>query len=129
MKKGIVLLLLMGLFISCHKREVKPTNALVGTWKMVASLSDPGDGSGVFIDVESDKVLEFNNDSIVTSNGTICSISALSDTPSTGIYHWDTQTITSSCTSHFYFNSDKTVLTLYFPGREPIGARFEKIQE
>jgi hypothetical protein len=54
--KKIVLVILSALMIaSCNKDEA----VITGEWKLIARLMDPGDGSGVFTEVESDKTITF----------------------------------------------------------------------
>jgi hypothetical protein len=59
-------ILISTMFISCTKRDASPAanNGLVGKWKLVEALSDPGDGSGKFVSVreESSSIVEFRSD-------------------------------------------------------------------
>ena len=56
-------------FTSCDKDENATTNSLEGTWKLTEILADPGDGSGTFNPISSNKKLIFDNNGNVTSNG------------------------------------------------------------
>jgi hypothetical protein len=84
MKKYIFLLLLIGIFISCEKNN--DSTELVGKWELIEILADPGDGSGVFQTVESDKIIAFHADGTITSNGLLCEMSIQSNTSGSGTY-------------------------------------------
>jgi hypothetical protein len=72
--KKLLLLLLAGLFIqSCSKKNESEVE-LTGSWNLVEIYADPGDGSGDFESVESDKTIEFLSDKTVISNGTLCTM-------------------------------------------------------
>ena len=48
--------------ISCNNSDADYTpNTLIETWKYTEMLADPGNGSGVFTPVTSDKTLTFDN--------------------------------------------------------------------
>lgn len=47
---------------------------LTGTWLLVEQYSDPGDGSGGFMEVDSEKVIHFLEDGIFKSNGKLCNL-------------------------------------------------------
>ena len=89
MKKTILLpLCLSVLLISCSGSNIdKGTkNKLTGKWKLVEALADPGDGSGTFQPVESEKTIEFRNDgTLIVSNGFLCP-GASQSVPATGTY-------------------------------------------
>lgn len=58
------------LVLSCIEQESTDNN-LIGRWRLTEVLLDPGDGSGTFQGVSSDKIIEFHSDGTVTSNGEI----------------------------------------------------------
>lgn len=47
---------------------------------------DPGDGSGTFQAVESEKTITFFNDGMVTSSGDLCSMFIVGGNASSGTY-------------------------------------------
>lgn len=67
---------------TCEKND----SALVGTWLLVEVLADPGDGSGVFTPVDSDRIIQFNDDGSYTANGDLCDFSTETSTSSVGHY-------------------------------------------
>ncbi|HCK21056.1 MAG TPA: hypothetical protein DHW15_02505 [Bacteroidetes bacterium] len=127
--KNILLLLVLGVsLVACQKdSNLPPNNALVGTWRLIEVLQDPGDGSGTFQPVESEKTLTFRADSTVISNGIICDMSINADTPSSGTYTLSDSTISSaSCTGQqrIRFQLDGPELTLHYPCFEACIAKF-----
>lgn len=116
MKKSILLLLMSSLLFSCNKndQELAPAS-LAGTWKLTEMLQDPGDGSGTFQPVDSNKKIEFISDNKVTSNGILCDMSINSDTFTTGSYSEATKTINpSDCqnlTINYEVNANSLILS------------------
>lgn len=72
MKRTLLLLFSMSLIIGCSQDDGNWKGLLIGKWKKIAAYTDPGDGSGEFISVESNQVIEFHADSTFTSNESIC---------------------------------------------------------
>ena len=70
MKNSILILLAMFL-LNCSSDDSKPSGetALIGKWKLIEQLADPGDGSGTFQPIESDIVIEFFSNGNVEVNG------------------------------------------------------------
>ena len=62
------------------------TSLLVGTWRLAEFYSDPGDGSGSYSAVESDKEIVLRADSTWASNGNLCGITTEAGVPSAGFY-------------------------------------------
>ena len=82
MKNFILLVLLIGTLNACSKEESEPTNK----WKLIEQLSDPGDGSGIFMPVVSDRTIEFLDDSTIVSNGNLCNLDISANQETTGTY-------------------------------------------
>nr|WP_042288176.1 lipocalin family protein [Nonlabens ulvanivorans] len=73
------------------------TSDIVGTWQLTANLSDPGDGSGSFQSVSSNKTITFNADGTFTSNGDVCDMSITTSTNNNGTYNTTDKTINANC--------------------------------
>ena len=103
-------------------------NTLASTWKFTERLADPGDGSGAFTAVESNKVLTFGNNGMVSSNGALCFMTTDIETPSTGTYSAEEGTITSECgyVLHYVIEDDKLIIN--YPCIEPCKAKFTKVE-
>ncbi|VAV83948.1 hypothetical protein MNBD_BACTEROID02-1393, partial [hydrothermal vent metagenome] len=79
MKKNILLILIIFL-ISCSNNERLKLDTeevnILGRWKLIEELNDPGDGSGVFVSVNSEMVVEFLEKGILSSNVNFCESSS-----------------------------------------------------
>lgn len=82
--KILKFLIVLLFFISC--REDIDTNNIIGTWKLTQQLVDPGDGSGKFIPVNSEKTVTFKTNGTYSSNGSFCIMSIQANENSTGNY-------------------------------------------
>lgn len=132
MKQLTLLLALIGLLSSCNSGDdLSPNTNLVGDWKLVEVLADPGDGSGTFSAVESNKILRFHQDGTVTSNGSICSMSIEANNPTSGTYSLTSSTINSpDCDNpdyNYQFELDGNTLIVIYPCIEPCQVKFSKI--
>jgi len=130
MNKTLLTLLLAGALISCTKSDDITECDLVGTWKLIEVLVDPGDGSGTFHRVSTEKVLEFHSDGTLWSNGSICYISTESVPASSGTYSLSDSTINSSeCPNtpiSIRFHKIGSTLTVSYPCDEACLAKFKK---
>jgi hypothetical protein len=116
------------LVFSCTKQESTDSDIL-GRWRLTEVLLDPGDGSGTFQSVSSDKIIEFHSDGTVTSNGEICYMSIDSNSPSNGTYSISKSTIYSSnCSSEgIKYQRTGTTIVLSYPNcDEPCATKFIK---
>jgi Lipocalin-like domain len=131
MKNSILLLILLNLLISCNKndQELAPAS-LIGTWKLTEMLQDPGDGSGTFQPVNSNKKIVFVISNQVTSNGVICDMSINSDTFSTGSYSEATKTINPYDCQNLTINYevDASSLILSYRCIEGCRAKYIKVE-
>lgn len=98
----------------------------------MAQLVDPGDGSGEFIAVESDKVLTLYSDSTFESNGPMCQMGSGTSISSSGTWSEIDMTITPiGCGSdpmpiHFVMEDD--LLIVSFPCIEACKEMFERVE-
>lgn len=77
--KKLLLVLFTGLLIlSCSNNSSNEVE-LIGKWQLAEVLADPGDGSGTFEAVESDKEIEFLSNNTVVSNSALCTMGVGSD--------------------------------------------------
>lgn len=127
MKKVALTLLILIIVISCKKNS---NDELVGTWELIEIFSDPGDGSGSYNSVESDKTITFKNNGKLISNGSLCEVSKVSDGKTTGRYSEANSTFTSSdCLDPDYeytFVRDGNILIITYPCIEGCGAKYQK---
>jgi hypothetical protein len=133
MKKIIAPLVIIILLFSSCSDDSSENVKLVGKWKLIEVLADPGDGSGVFRSVNSDKTIEFFSDGTVKSNGSLCYMNIGSDQRGEGTYSLEENTITpKNCSLNevdikiFYeFNNSKLILNFFC--FEPCREKFVKI--
>ncbi|MBT8243903.1 MAG: hypothetical protein HKP48_03325 [Winogradskyella sp.] len=129
MKNKIILILITIFLFSCDKDESEAE--LLGSWRMVARLSDPGDGSGVFTAVASDQIITFNNDGTIISNGSLCDIFENTLESTSGTYSAeDMFFITEDCglqDFEYQFEIDGQFLTYFVICIEACGVRYQKI--
>jgi hypothetical protein len=130
MNKVLMILISIGVLISCSKSDDNKNSDLIGKWKLIEVLADPGDGSGTFHSVSSEKIIEFQSNGTVTSNGSICAISVESGSSSSGTYSLSDSTINSSdCPStplKIKFHINGSTLTINYPCDEACIAKYIK---
>lgn len=134
MRMYVALFLALGILVSCDKPDDSPqnetTNFLIGNWKLIEVLADPGDGSGTFVPVESTKTVTFNEDGTISSNGSLCDLSISTSENSSGTYSISDSTYSSNdCFNPEYnypFEQDGNNLIISYPCFEPCKSKFEK---
>ncbi|MFT4545769.1 MAG: hypothetical protein ACI9EQ_002249, partial [Bacteroidia bacterium] len=124
----VFLSLVILLAVSCNSEDVE----LVNKWQLIEMLADPGDGSGGFEPVASDKVIEFWDDGTITSNGSICTMGSSTNASSNGTYNEPTMEIeVESCvgghTARTY-EIDADYLILNYPCIEPCREKYERVE-
>lgn len=86
MIRSICFVFFIVLLSSCKKDDGAPNNALEGNWRLIEMYADPGDGSGDFRPVSSEKIITFKTDSTYSSNGNVCEFSSLANEDTQGSY-------------------------------------------
>ena len=135
MKKALFFFFVSLLMNSCSSNEISEDPQLIGKWKLIEQLADPGDGSGVFKKVVSNKTIEFLANGTVVSNGTFCDTNINSETETIGEYftseNYLKPTIENECDFpdlKIYFEFQNENLILWFPCIEGCGQKFKKIE-
>lgn len=110
--------------------EEENENQLIGIWKLIEVLADPGDGSGTFMAFESDKTIEFKD------NGTVTTYTSLGEHFSeevvkSGSFSLNNNTITTNSQNpdiqKIFFELNNQNLILNFISLEGYSQKFEKI--
>lgn len=131
LKNCFILIALMGLLINCTDDSEGADPTLEGRWQLKAVLNDPGDGSGTFQPVESDKYIEFLLNGEVRSNGNLCSSGGDIDNPSSGnVVLPDSVLNVNNCPRPFgptYFRIESENLILSYPCIEPCEEKYVKL--
>jgi len=88
----------MGLNACSNKISPSSHNGeIIGDWKLIEVLMDPGDGSGEFEISELEVIVSFNQQMEVKANGILCGFGSQSITPLTGVYSISDSMIVSQC--------------------------------
>ncbi len=126
MKISFAILVILSLFTSCKKNK---RDSLTGTWELKEVLMDPGNGSGVFTAVSSDKNLVFNTNGNVNSNGIICDMSIESNTSTSGTYSEIDSTIISATCQNLIIKYEVSgdTLILIYPCFEACKAKYTRV--
>ncbi|HLO57383.1 MAG TPA: lipocalin family protein [Bacteroidales bacterium] len=132
MKSVLFLLISLVLFYSCEKSADIIANAdVLGKWKLVQVLADPGDGSGQFRNVDNDISIVFHSDGTVSSNGMLCNISIVPDGEYYGTYSLNDSTITpDGCPypqTKLSFEITGNYMIIHYPCIEACRSRFKKV--
>ena len=130
--KILALAVIILTLISCSKNDDDTSsNLLIGSWKLTEMLIDPGNGSGTFNSVNSNKNLIFSNGGNLSSNGAICDMSIETNVGSTGTYSEVNSTINSTaCPNNTikYELKGNTLILTYLFCREPCRAKYTRVQ-
>jgi len=126
MKISFAIIVLLSFLTSCKKND---RGSLIGTWELKEVLMDPGNGSGVFNVVNSDKNLVFHTNGNVNSNGIICDMSIESNTSTSGTYSEIDSTIISATCQNLIIKYEVSgdTLILIYPCFEACKAKYIKV--
>lgn len=128
MKKAALFFVVLGVITSCSKSKDKQTEVATGdTYKLIEILADPGDGSGTFQAVSSNKTIELKTNGTVVSNGELCQMSTSSNSATAGTYSFSDSTITSANCSNLPFEITGEHLIIFYPCIEPCQGKFKKM--
>lgn len=129
--KNYVLLLAAALLLSCNKDKISPDNELIGTWKLIEVLADPGDGSGTFYPVNSEKTITFKTTGEITSNGSLCDMSTDANKSTKGTFSPENYTFRSDDCNNpeyvFNFLIEDNHLIIIYPCIEGCRTKYSKV--
>lgn len=137
MRSILYIAALLGI-ISCGNDENAPDNSdvsLIGEWRLIEQLIDPGDGSGDFVEVVSDKTINFFSDGTFQSTSIVCLKSFGPDEEGNGVYDVATNTLTlHNCAEgnpgdfSISYLFDKSDLIIHYPlCYEPCAHKYRKV--
>ena len=126
------LLIIIATLTSCTKEDVFLKNTeLIGKWKLIEQYLDPGDGSGDFRPIESERIIEFFKNGKILSNGSFCSMNSDTSENNTGSFNDEEVIIVKNgCNSSTYKINYKLIdgnLQLWYPCIEGCAQKFQKI--
>lgn len=135
MKKVLAVFCTMILLFSCSSDDKDIPLDLIGTWKLQEINNDPGDGSGTFQKVESNKTLIFKKNLEITSNSSLSENTIDSNSSSHGVYRITKNSeasgiVTPSKNEHLsveiHFEIKNSTLYVYYPCIEDCAAKYTK---
>jgi hypothetical protein len=102
----------------------------IGSWKLIAILADPGDGSGVFQPVLSDKTTTFETNRTISCTGNLCDLSIGSTLNTSGTYSSNNATIqTTNCNQlQLTYEIEGNTLIINYPFIETCKAKYSRIE-
>jgi len=106
-------------------------SVITGRWKLIEVYSDPGDGSGDFSSVTSEKLLIINSDNTIESNRDLCHIWSSEETKSTASYSLVNSTIVpNNCNSEkeWHFELEEENLIIRYVCKEGCAEMYKKLQ-
>jgi len=136
MKNTIALLLLSATFISCAKTETLAENNLIGQWLLTETLADPGDGSGTYQPVDSERKITFLTNGTFEMNQDPCPTIVRQQDSAKGTYNLNDSTLTvTGCRfegatedHQINFSVNEGHLFLLYPCIEPCGEKYKKLE-
>ena len=86
--------MLSGIILSCsndNDKHISVNPELIGKWKLIETFEDPGDGSGVYESIDSEKTIEFFNNGTFTISGPLCGLSTTIGQNTTGNINYSSE--------------------------------------
>jgi hypothetical protein len=129
MKKTFGILILIVIF-SCATNEKDSIGnpAAIGTWKLIEVLSDPGDGSGVYTPVNSDKTITFFANGKVEASVKLCGSSSNNESTTARFDEEKSIIIPNGCSYNINVEFKDSYMFLTLPCIEPCGEKYQKIR-
>lgn len=137
MKTKISVILLITLMACTSNNIPEMDTTLIGKWKLNEQLLDPGDGSGTFNPVNSNRVVEFFSNYTVTVNGEFCYMNSEVASSTSGTYtetsdngYFDGVISPENCDyneTKVYYTHDGANLILWYQCIEGCAQKFVKI--
>lgn len=115
---------------ACNSSEEELTTT--SEWRLIEVLADPGDGSGTFQPVQSEKTITFHEDGTVSSNGSLCNMTTNVGNGYSGTFNEQDSTISViGCDFAPPFplsvESSGENLILNYPCIEPCREKYEQV--
>lgn len=132
--KYLAAFLALAAFAACDSTPEPHT--IYGTWTLTEQLTDPGDGSGEFQEVESDFTITFREDGSFIANGSLCTLTA-GTIASSGIYNEGAgELMVNNCNGTWqeeitrlnYQFTSQGMVEISFPCIEPCRGRFSRLE-
>jgi hypothetical protein len=122
------------MLLSCSEdnNRKSETAEFLGKWKMIETLIDPGDGSGIYEPVSGEFILEFFTNGTVGTNYMLCTLNGTNTGNFTSAYFANEQYIQSqTCNANqdfqIYYQIEGENLILSYPCVEACLVKFIRI--
>lgn len=123
----ITLIFIFGLFGFSYAQNIDTKFA--GEWELIETMIDPGDGSGKFNKVNSDKTLTIRINGNIESNGNLCQLTTKADNRTKAqLIRNKNETILDSCKKGYkiYYELREDFLIVYYPCKETCAEKYKK---
>ncbi len=129
-KYSFLYLIIFCLSSCTSANEENSTMIEIGSWKLIAILADPGDGSGIFQPVLSDKTITFETNRTISCTGNLCDLSIGSSLNTSGTYSSNNATIqTTNCNQlQLTYEIKGNTLIINYPFIETCKAKYSRIE-
>jgi len=130
LSKLTVLLVSCSFLLTCDTTDAPIETTLLGKWQLTQILADPGDGSGKFRNINSNKTIQFNEDGTVNSNGELCTFTTKPNSADSGTYSIEENKITATCPDSkglIGFELQNSKLILHYPCFEGCSEKYVKM--
>jgi len=136
--KKVILYTLLSFVVSCANKDDYfdgSQGQLLSQWKLIAMYTDPGDGSGDFETVSSNKIISFYSDNVILSNGDLCIMGTNTTDGSFGTFTIGTTNtiMPSSCAAEQPFSMtfviENSILLIYYTCIEACVEKYELIEQ
>ncbi len=139
MKKLLSLSFVLIFITSCEQKDVileeNFDNPLVGKWKLIEQLADPGDGSGTFQPTENEFQIEFFENNTFNATRSMCTLANYDQETSTGtvdtnlevLYPEGCENLFADVDFQIHYRLEEGDLILYYFCIEACGQKFEKL--
>jgi hypothetical protein len=127
MRLTLILTFLFGLAGFTNAQTID--TGFVGEWKLIETLNNPGDGSGTFYRVNSEKTLRIKLNGQIESNGNLCRLSTKTENSSSGqLIKLSNEMIFNSCETKLkiIYKLKGDNLIVYYPCKEGCAEKYKK---
>ena len=124
--------ILLALGCNSDDDEGDLSQGITGQWILVEMLADPGDGSGTFMTVDSERTITFEEDGTYEANADICSFTSTDGNFTAGTYSEADDGFTIDCEGPFLAPLNLSIvngeLIIAFTCIEPCLQKFRRVE-
>lgn len=125
------LILASGLFSCAKDDDAGPSlSGVVGDWELIEVYNDPGDGSGQYEPVDTEKTISFFEDGTLSTNGKLCLMTTWVGDVTRGTYSLaDSSFHSPRCDTDYDYNfaQKEDILVMIYPCIHPCLAKYRRL--